>query len=251
MKAKKIRSVTGPQGMMIYTPDGKQACIADKITGTSYTLRTEPSYFWYDQEELFNITYLDHFTKKQTIALIVRLSVEMIAALCIPMVLKSMLTNRQSTALYLLLISISYILEFSIFRGMRRSRTIKGRNTYAMRGALNKALNAYEKKGRATVEYAKKCSIYRQNATFLEPHEASAVILLFVSISFLMPNFTIQLVLIPLWIGLIVLGCKTSLFGLLRVTSVVQPSEYELKIACELVEFWHTISYSKAPENAR
>ena len=70
-RKKMIRSSVVPAGMLIYTPDQKQVCIAHNVNGNHYTLRNEPAFFWDGQEELFRLTYFDEYTRRESIFLFV------------------------------------------------------------------------------------------------------------------------------------------------------------------------------------
>lgn len=114
-----------------------------------------------------------------------------------------------------------------------------------LRGALNKALNAFEKKGDVpTFEEIKAASLYRGDRDrFLEPYEILGIICLMVSISFFSPTLWIQIVSIPFVLVLTWIAYKTSIFGVMKLTSVVEPEDYEMKMAGDLVYFWYTISF--------
>ena len=54
-----IRSGVGHNGMLLYTPDRKQVCIAYDSTGDSYTVRNEPATLWQIKEDNYHDSYLD------------------------------------------------------------------------------------------------------------------------------------------------------------------------------------------------
>lgn len=242
-----IRSDVGYHGMMLYSPDQEQVCIAYDVNGDTYTLRAESAFFWKGKEDCFHYnSYHENYNDKESTYLLVRLMSEgliPIIILCICNYL-NLLTPYLSTGIYFFLISFGYILEYSILKGLKRRKSMKGIFLLRWRGALNMALNAFEKKNYPpTLEEIKKCSIYRINRDYhLSPDEVCALLFLFFSILFFMPNKLALIVAIPILIFLFLLAYKTALFGLLRLTYVATPNVYELKMARDLIEFWYSVS---------
>lgn len=249
-KSKNIRSAVRPEGMLIYAEDIKQVCIANNITDDSYTIINRPTFkVSYEWNILDELNFIDHRTTKEEIFFLIRYLLEVVLSIFIPNVmLRGIIEERQRIALYFIMLAMTFIFEFAIMRGLKRQKTNKVKTIYKYRGALNKALNSYEKSGIINFDNVKKASIYRVNAgSCIEPSEFVGVIFLVIGISFLLPPL-VQICLIPLFIILSVVAVKTSLFGLLRVTSVMQPDEYEIKMACDLLNHWKEISYSKTPK---
>ena len=250
-KKNEIRSAIGNRGMMIYTPDQTQVCIAYDLNGDSYSIRNEPAEFWKAREELFHINYHDKYTPKEIRNLIIRLIVEFMTAGFLPTILREMsnLLPRQIVGISFFSYALIYILEFSIFKGLKRRKSERGRMLLRWRGALNKAINAFEKNGRVpTFDEVEKASMYRSDRyCHIDSYEISGILFTFASISFFMPTVRLQIMSIPILIFITILACKTSLFGVLRLTYVAPPEPYELKIACNLVDFWFSVSYKDSP----
>ena len=246
MKRKnQIRSCVGPSGMLIYTPDQMQVCIAYDVNGSRFTLRNEPAYCWSGKEELFKLTYFDEHTKKETIFLVIRFFIEFFGVSFLPIFLKQYLPVRQIIGLHFFLFATIYIFEFSILKGMQRRKSEKGRALLRWQGALNKAINAFEKKNELSFEEIKKASKYRDyKDIYMEPYEIAGIFFFFVSISFFMPTILLQFMSIPILVILAINAYKTSFFGILRCTYVAEPEEYELKMAHSLIEFWNSVSNS-------
>lgn len=251
-KRNEIRSTVGSRGMMIYTPDQSQVCIACDLNGDSYNIRNEPAYLWEGREELFHITYEENYLPRESIGLIIRLLVEFMAVGFLGPILRvtKIFSERQSIGIVLLAYGLIYILEFSIFRGLQRRKSERGRMLLRLRGALNKAINAFEKKGKEpTLEDVKKASIFRADRDrYLQPHELAGIFLVFAAISFFMPTVILQIISIPILVFIMIMAYKTSLFGVLRLTYVAPPNQYELKMAQNLVEFWYSVSYKDSPK---
>lgn len=247
-KKTQIRSCVGPTGMLIYTPDQEQVCIAYDVNGNQFTLRNEPAFCWYGKEELFKLKYFDEYSEKETIFVVIRFIIEFFGASFLPLFLKSYISIRQVIGLYFFLFATIYILEFSILKGIQRRKSKKGRALLRWQGALNKAINAFEKNEELSFEDVKKASIYRKyKDCFMEPYEIVGVLFFFVSISFFMPTILLQLISIPVLISLTITAYQTSFFGILKLTYVAEPEEYEMRMAHSLIEFWKSVSYSNAP----
>lgn len=242
-----IRSRVGHNGMLLYTPDEKQVCIAYDSTGDSYTVRNEPATLWQIKEDNYHDSYLDSYTKKEFNFLLVRLILEIFIPIVFISICNKMniLPVRSRAGIYLLLFSLGFILEYSIIKGLKRRKTEKGRRIMKWRGALNMTLNAFDKKEiPPTLEEIQKCSIYRVNTEYhLSPGEIVAIFFLFLAISCFMPTLTIQLVSIPILFGIFIFAYQTALFGVLRLTFVTTPDLYELKMARDLIDFWYLVSY--------
>lgn len=242
-----IRSGVGYNGMLLYTPDKKQVCIAYDVTGTSYTVRNEPATSWQIKEDFFHDNYHDSYTRKEFNFLLVRLTLEILIPVIFLVVCNRMnlLPFRSRIGIYLLLVSLGYILEYSIIRGLKRKQTKKGNMIMKWRGALNMALNAFDKKqSPPTLEEIQKCYIYRINPEYgLSPGEISSIFFMFLSILCFIPTLTIQLISIPILFCIFVLAYKTALFGVLRLTFVTTPDLYEIKMARDLIAFWYSVSY--------
>lgn len=254
MKRKsEVRSAIGRSGMMIYTPNQREACIAYENGESSYTIRNESAFFWSGREELFHITYCNDYTKKEERNFLLRIAIELIIIYILPFLLVDSIANlsiRTRIGIQLLLISFFYILEFSILKGFHRRKFEEGKKMAKMRGALNKAINAFEKINKVpTLEEIRKASIYRMNPNYhLLPQEIASVIFIFTAISFFMPTVTIQIITIPVLIWLMLLGLKTSLFGILTLSYTMAPETYELEMASDLIAFWFSVSYKDSPE---
>lgn len=246
-----LRSEVGYNGMMLYTLDQEQVCIAYNVNGENYTLRNEPAIYWKIKEDNFHCNYSDNYSKKELTFLIIRVILE----IGIPTIILNicsylnLLTPHTRGSLFFFLLSLGYILECSIFKGLKRRKSIQGKFLLSWRGALNMALNALEKKNYPpTLEEIKKCSIYRINKDYhLSPNEISSIFFLFLSIALLMPTGLSLIISIPILIFLFCLAYKTALFGLLRLTFVVTPDLCELKMAKDLIDFWYSVSYKKTP----
>ena len=248
-RKKMIRSSVGPTGMLIYTPDQKQVCIAYNVNGNHYTLRNEPAFFWDGQEELFRLTYFDEYTRKESIFLFVRLIIEFMVVGFLPYFLQNHISTRQLIGLTFFLFSMIYIFEFAILKGIQRRKSKKGLALLRWQGALNKAINAYEKTQKApSLKEVQNASIYRKyKDDYEEPNEVAGVIFFFISVSFFMPTVLLQIISIPILIYLTLYAYKTSFFGILRCTYAIEPPLYEMQMACDLIDFWLTISNSNTP----
>ncbi len=252
MKGKgKIRSVVGYKGMIIYTPDQKQVCIAYDKDGNSYNIRNEPSFLWYGKEELFYLTYIEERTPKESRNLFIRLILEFLVIGFLPYLLSMLniftfLKPRQIMGMQMALCAIVFIIEFSIWKGIKKRKSENEKVLLKWRGALNMAINSFEKQGKPpTLEEAKKSSIYRADRNYnMHPNEIVGIIFVFLSISFFMPTVLIQLITLPVLILVAKMAFSTSLFGIMSLTNVLFPELYELKMACDLVEFWYEISFN-------
>lgn len=244
---KEIRSTVGPRGMMIYTPDQSEVCIAYEMSGSSYTLKNEPAYLWEGREELFHLRNFEEYSGKEALILTVRFAIELFIATFLPGVLSNavQLRTRTTIGLSFLLYSLVYIFEFSIMRGLKKQKSEKGKSIMRWRGALNKSINAFEKKkDLPTVDEIKSANLYRSDKDrYMEPCEISGIFFLMIAVSFFMPTLIIQLISIPLIICFTILVYKTSMFGLMRITHVLEPGDYEIQMASDLICFWYTISY--------
>lgn len=245
-KKSQIRSSVGPTGMLIYTPDEQQVCIAYDVNGSRYTLRNEPAFLWSGKEEIFRLSYFDNYTEKEAIFLSIRLLVEFLGVSFLPQFLKDYVPIRQIIGLYFFLFAAIYIVEFAILRGRQRRKSERGRALLRWQGALNKAINAFEKKHELpSFEEIQKASKYRgYKDSYMEPHEIVGVLFFFVSISFFMPTVFWQLVSIPVLVLLTISAYRTSFFGILRCTYVAEPEIYESQMAHSLIEFWESVSNS-------
>ena len=241
-----IRSDVGYNGMILYTPDQEQVCIAYDANGDTYTLRNEPAIFWKEKEDSFHYSYYEN-NKKEATYLLIRVILEFIAPIIIVGICTSfnLLTPSLRAGIYFFLFSFGSILENSILIGLKRRKSMKGIFLLKWRGALNMALNAFEKKHYPpTLDEIKKYSIYRINRDYhINPGEILALFFLFLAMAFFMPSKLALIVAIPILIFLFWLSYKTALFGVLRLTYVATPDVYELKMARDLIEFWYSVSY--------
>lgn len=244
-----IRSEVGYNGMMLYTPDQEQVCIAyDDANGDTYTLRNEPAIFWKEKADSFHYRCYEIYNyNKEATYLLIRVILEfwvpfIIVGICTYL---NLLTPYFRAGIYFFLFSFGSILENSILIGLKRRKSMKGIFLLKYRGALNMALNAFEKKHYPpSLEEIKKYSIFRININYhLYPGEILALFFLFLSMAFFMPSKFALIVVIPILVFLFLLACKTALFGVLRLTYVATPDVYELKMARDLIEFWYSVSY--------
>lgn len=244
-----IRSSVGPTGMLIYTPDQKQVCIAYDVKGNHYTLRNEPAFFWDGREELFRLKYFDEYTMKESIFLFVRLIVEFMVAGFLPYFLQNHVPTRQLIGLTSFLFSMIYIFEFAILKGFQRRKSKKGLALLRWQGALNKAINAFEKTHKSpSLKEVQKASIYRKyKDDYEEPNEVVGVLFFFISVSFFMPTVLLQIISLPILILLALYAYRTSFFGILRCTYVIEPDLYEMQMARDLIDFWLEVSNSNTP----
>lgn len=250
---KTIRSTAGRKGMMLFTLDQKEVCIAYDIDGENYTLRNEPAIFWKNREEAYEVIHMDYCEPKKARKKLIRIILEVIFLGCLPAILTKMriVSPFYCAGICFLLWGIFYLLEFNILKDVQRKKTPQGMQKAKYRGALNKALNSMEKTGinSLTLEQVKKASLYRKDRNYnLKPEEIDGIFFLFLSVWCFMPSVTLRIASIPVLIIMMIWAYKTSLFGLLTLTSVAKPDEYEIKMAYELVKFWHDISYSELPE---
>ena len=250
-RKERIRSTVGFNGMMIYTPNQEQVCIAYASNEDLYSIRNEPAIFWRGREELFHLKKFDKYSPKEIRNTIMRITVEGLLIILIQRFLNNttLFSIRTVIGINLLLYAVFYILELSIFKGIHRRKSERGRALLKWRGALNMAINAFEKHGRVpTLEEVNSSSKYRANPDyFMEPHEMVSISFIFIAISFFMPTITIQIISIPILICIAISAYKTSLFGVLRLTYVLAPDLYEKRMARDLVEYWHSISHKDSP----
>lgn len=250
---KRIRSGVGSKGMMLFTLDQKEACIAYDIDGTSYSLRNEPAIFWDYREEAYELTHIDYSESKEERKVLIRIVLEGFLIVCLQTILEEtkIVSAFYGAGIGILLWGIFFILEFNIFKCIQRKKTPQGIRMAKYRGALNKALNAMEKNGfkALSLEKVKKASLYRKDRIYIStPQELLGIFFLFLSVWLFIPSNTLMIASIPFFIIMLVWAYKTSLFGVLTLASVAEPDEYEIKMAYELVKFWYDVSYSELPE---
>lgn len=255
MLKEKIRSTVGARGMMIYTPDQSQVCIAYDVDGDKYTVKNEPACLWETKEELFHAFLFDEYTTKETIFIFIRLSLEILFATFLPMVLKNFfdLPVKYYIGFYFSFYSFIYLLEFSILSGLHRRKSRRGQDILRWRGALNKAINAFEHYHRPPQQdEIKRASIYRHDKDrYMKPHEVSGVFFAFLSVPFFMPNIALSIISIPIVILIAIMAYQTSFFGLLKLTSVAEPTKYEIQMAETLIDYWYSISYKNTLQTFR
>ena len=85
----KIRSTVGVHGMMIYTPDQSQVCIAYDKNGDGYTIKNEPACLWEGKEEIFHSFCSDSYVERGMLSTLIRLTCEIMFALFFPMILRN------------------------------------------------------------------------------------------------------------------------------------------------------------------
>lgn len=247
---REIRYAVGPYGMIVYTPDKSQACIAYDVDGSNYILKNEPAILWKGREELFYLRNFEEYTPKEGIFLFIRMLLSMFAVSIFQTILKKYTTlSLQNVAgLSYLGYALIYLFEFSIMVGFKRRKSERGRRLMRLKGALNKAINAFEKKqAPPTIEEIKKASLYKSERDHhMKPNEIAGLVLIGVAIFMFIPTTKLQIILLPMVIIIEMVLYKTSIFGLLRVTQVLEPTEYEIIIATSLIEFWYEISYKNA-----
>lgn len=249
-KKEQIRSTVGIEGMMIYTLDRQQVCIAYDVDGRSYLLRNEPAGLWIGREELFHMTYHGDDTLNGIRSLFARMLAYALVLTTMPWLLNLFnLPSRQKAGIQLLMMSFIYIFEFSILKGIHQRNSERGRRSLRLRAALNMALNAFEQKGEVpTLQEMKKASIYRGNPDYhMKEYEMVAILFTFCSIWLFLPTTLMQIVSIPILIYGLIKAFRTSLFGLLKITYVMAPNSYEMEMACDLIEFWFSISCKDSP----
>ena len=240
-KKEMIRSGVGPNGMLVYLPKKEEVGVVYDRDGDSYKITIQPSWMWTGREELFNALYFDEMSKKDNVILVIRIILEVTGISIFPVIIKQfyVASFRQSLGISLLTIALFYFLEFCFFTGLRRKKSHRGRRLLKYRGALNKALNAMEKYNTIpTIEQIKKASKYRANPDYnMTPHQIIVILFVVSGLSFMMPSLLIQLASIPIFILFTIQAFKTSLFGLLHLTYVAEPEEYEMKMARDLLDF--------------
>lgn len=246
MKKQQINFNVTPRGMILYTPDKKDVCIAHALDESSYSISSIPYLLWKFQEIHNSYDFL--MTEKQALFSILRLMVEILIASLLPNILKNYfaLSFRHALGIFCLLYGFAFLFEFSICNNLRMKKTEKGKQLLRCSGALNMVLNAYEKSGNIpTLKEAQKASIYRINkGIFLSSSKKMGIFSFVISFTFFLP-LLVQLLFIPIWIVVLVQAFKTSLFGLLQIPYVAKPTEYELKMACDLVKFWHGLVHEE------
>lgn len=255
MLKERIRSSVGTRGMMIYTPDQSQVCIAYDINGDNYTIKNEPACLWEGKEELFHAFLYEEYTTKETICIFVRLALEILFATFLPIILKHFfdIPARLYIGFYFSFYSFIYLLEFSILAGLHRRKTKAGQSLLRWRGALNKAINAFEKYHRPPLKHEiERASIYRHDKDrYMKPHEISGVFFAFLSVPFFMPTIALSIISVPILILLIIVAYQTSFFGLLKLTSVAEPTEYEIQMSENLMDYWFSLSYKNTLQSIR
>lgn len=247
MLKEEIRSSVFVRGMILYTPDQGEACVALEKDDSSFKIKNEPSVLWKGKEDLFDFMYYDTYSQKEAIFLILRLIIEFFGASFFPVFAQkyTMLSVSSIIGGTLLLYSMIYIFEFSIMKGIHRSKNSRGKRLLQKRAALNMVINAFEEYHRIpSKEEIQRASMYRADKDYhMQPHEFVGILFTFASIPFFMPNIIIAMVSVPIIIILIILAYKTSFFGLLKLTSVAIPEKYDLDMAESLIEFWYQLSY--------
>lgn len=247
MLKEEIRSSVTLGGMILYTPDQSEACVALETNGDGFKVKNEPAVLWTGKEEMFNLMYYDTYSEKEAIFLILRLIVEFFSASFFPLLAQKYTTLSAPViiGITILLYSMVYIFEFSIMKGIHRRKTSRGKKLSQRRAALNMTLNAFEEYHRIpSKEEIQRASMYRADKDHnMGSHESVGILFAFASIPFFMPNIFMAMVSIPIIIILMIYAYKTSFFGLLKLTSVAIPEKYDLDMAEQLVTFWYQLSY--------
>ena len=243
----KIRSTVGVHGMMIYTPDQSQVCIAYDKNGDGYTIKNEPACLWEGKEEIFHSFCSDSYVESGMLSTLIRLTCEIMFALFFPMILRNFfdVPIRICIGFYFFTYSFIYLFEFSILNGLYKRKTEIGQAILRWQGALNKAINAFEEHHRPPLQKEiEQANIYRHDKDrYMKPHESVGILFAFLSVPFFMPTITLSVISIPVAIFLTILAYQTSFFGLLKLTSVAKPTKHELQMAESLMEYWFSISY--------